>query len=337
MPKISVIIPLYNTRPYVERCITSLLQQSFSDFEAIFVDDASTDGCAAVVRQSARNDARIVLKTHDRNKGPGAARNTGIASARASYVTFVDSDDYVTPDLLDCMIRASDKGHYDIVEIGCQAVDHAGNILWDYIPEPMRVEKLGSDPEDIFLIREWGMTQKLWRRSLFQSDTRFPEGLYWEDIAVVPALTVDARNLVKVDFVGYNYLQHPASITNTRSVKHVLDLFRAFDYFKAHLRKRGILDRFGATLARVVKSRAEYFIGHMRANNRTEKSDMLIRLCQMLVEESLKGVPVVKSFTEEEFRAMVAMAQNNATPIGTGSEQGLGYPLDRAAEDHHGA
>jgi hypothetical protein len=257
----------------------------------------------------------------------------GISTARASYVTFVDSDDYITPDLLDCIFRASDKGHYDIVETGCQAVDHGGNILWDYIPKPMQVEDLSSDPENIFLLREWGMTQKLWRKSLFQSDTPFPEGLYWEDIAIVPVLTVDARNLVKVDFVGYNYLQHPASITNTRSVKHVLDLFRAFDTFKAHLQKRGILNRFAATLANVVESRADYFIRHMRANNRSdpEKSDMLIRLCQMLVAESLKGNPVVKSFTEEEFEGMVAVAKSNVPPIGARHGQQVGQAKDHGA------
>ena len=312
MPQISVIIPLYNTRPFIERCITSLLQQSFSDFEAIFVDDASTDGCAAVVRQSARNDARIILKTHDRNRGPGAARNTGISIARGNYVTFVDSDDYITPDLFDRMIRASDKGHYDVVETGCQFVDHDGNILWDYVPKPMQVEDLNSDPENIFLVEEWGMTQKLWKKSLLQSDILFPEGAYWEDIAVVPSLMVDARTLVKVDFVGYNYLQHSASITNTRSVKHVRDLFRAFEYFKAHLQKRGILDRFGTTLAHLVESRAEYFITHMR-DNRTDpdKSDMLIRLCQILVVESLKGSQVMTSFAEAEFDAMVAKAKGN--------------------------
>lgn len=319
MPKISVIIPLYNTRPFVERCVTSLLQQSFSDFEAIFVDDASTDGCASVVRQSARNDARIILKAHDRNRGPGAARNTGISVARASYVTFVDSDDTITPDLFDRMIRASDKGHYDIVETGCQAVDGAGNILWDYIPEPMKVEDVNADPENIFLVREWGMTQKLWRRSLFQSDAPFPEGVYWEDIAVVPSLIVDASNLVRVDFVGYNYLQHPASITNTRSVKHVRDLFLAFDHFRAHLQKRGTLDRFETTLAHLVQSRAEYFIAHMRDNQvDPEKSDMLIRLCQMLVAESLKGTRAVTSFSAEEFDAVVAQAKTDAIPASIG-------------------
>lgn len=308
MPKVSVVVPLYNARRYVDRCIVSILQQSLSDFEAIFVDDGSTDGSPLVVKQFARNDSRIILKSHEQNRGPGAARNTGVAFSKSSYVTFVDSDDFIAPNLFEIMLQASDYGRFDIVETGCLAIDELEHIEWEYIPEPMQIECLGADPGNIFRMREWGMHQKLWRKSLFQADVRFPEGVYWEDIAVVPSLIVDATSMVKVDFVGYNYVQRSGSITNTRSVKHVLDLFRAFDFFENHLKKRGIVDRYRDTLIRTVETCSRYFVRHMRLNNRSdpESSDRLIRLCEILEAEYLNGKLILEKISDRQFEDIVA-------------------------------
>jgi glycosyltransferase involved in cell wall biosynthesis len=289
MPRISVIVPVYNAYAFIDRCIISIVQQSFSDFEAIFVDDCSEDRSASMVRQFARNDSRITLSVHKKNRGPGAARNTGVAMARGDYVTFVDSDDFIEPNLFENMVEASGAGKFDIVETGCQAVDGKDNILWDYTPSPMKISQLGADPKNMFLIREWGMTQKLWRRSLFQSDVTFPEGVFWEDIAVVPALIVDARSLNRIDYIGYNYLQRSDSITNSRSIKHVQDLFAAFDYFIAHLRKRNLLAQYQGVLSHLIESRVEYFVKHMRSNftNDPQEVDRLVQLCEELAAEYL--------------------------------------------------
>jgi glycosyltransferase involved in cell wall biosynthesis len=244
-----------------------------------------------MVRHFARNDSRVALITHKRNRGPGAARNTGLAVTKGEYVTFVDSDDFIEPNLLEKMVRASEAGKFDIVETGCQAIDDEDNVLWDYTPTPMKISQLGTDPENMFLVREWGVTQKLWKRSLFQSDIAFPEGIFWEDIAVVPALIVDARSLVRVDYIGYNYLQRSGSITNSRSIKHVYDLFAAFDYFIAHLRKRNNLAQYQGALSHLIESRVEYFVKHMLSNfaSEPEQVESLARLCEVLTAEYLAG------------------------------------------------
>ena len=339
MPRISVIVPVYNARPFLDRCIISILQQSLSDFEAIFIDDCSSDGSASLVRQFARNDSRIVLSVHGKNRGPGAARNTGVAMARGDYVTFVDSDDFIEPNLFERMICASDGGKFDIVETGCQAIDHEDNVLWDYTPPSMRIENLGADPDNVFLIREWGVTQKLWRKSLFQGDTTFPEGVFWEDIAVVPALMVDAQSLVRIDFIGYNYLQHSASITNTRSVKHVLDLFRAFDHFISHLRKRNILEQYRGTVSRVIKSSAEYFVNHMRSKNRSnpERADSLIRLCEMLATEYLAGRQIAQYLNDARFEAVLGRATSGGLLTTNSIEDQFGSLIAQATDNQHAA
>src|SRR6185503_7085391 len=134
MPAVSIIIPVFNASSFLDRCIASILDQSFSDFEAIFVDDGSSDQSAQVIRQFARNDSRIVLERHHTNSGPGSARNIGIAKARAKYLTFIDSDDFVDPNLLGTLLEATDGGIFDIVESGCRAIDGNENLLWEYCP-----------------------------------------------------------------------------------------------------------------------------------------------------------------------------------------------------------
>ena len=339
MPRVSVIVPVYNARLYLDRCIISILQQSFSDFEAIFIDDCSTDRSSSIVRQFARNDSRITLNVHGENRGPGAARNTGVAAARGDYVTFVDSDDFIVPNLLERMICASDDGKFDIVETGCQFIDHEDNILWDYTPPSMMIENLAADPDNVFLVREWGVTQKLWRKSLFQNDNPFPEGVFWEDIATVPTLIVNAQSLVRIDFIGYNYLQHSGSITNTRSVKHVLDLFRAFDYFISHLRKRGILEQYRGTVTRVIESCSEYFIDHMRSKSRSnpERADRLIRLCEMLTTEYVAGKQIAQFLNDASFEAVLGGSVSGSLSTANSIENEFGFLIAQAADNRHAA
>lgn len=337
MPRISVIVPVYNSRPYLDRCIVSILQQSFSDFEAIFIDDCSSDGSASLVRQFARNDSRIVLSVHPKNKGPGAARNTGVAMARADYVTFVDSDDFIAPNFFETMMSASEDGKFDIVETGCRAIDKDDNVLWDYTPPPMKIENLGLDTDSVFLVREWGVTQKLWKRALFRNDIKFPEGVFWEDIAVVPTMIVVAQSLARVDFIGYNYLQHTASITNSRSVKHILDLFRAFDYFIAHLRKRNIFEKYHGAVSRIIETSAKYLVNHMRSNNRSnpERADNLILLCEMLAIEYLAGRQIAHYLDDAAFEAVLGRTARRGPSITNSVEDQFGLLIAEAADNRH--
>jgi glycosyltransferase involved in cell wall biosynthesis len=303
MPTISVIVPVYNARSYIDRCITSILEQSFSDFEVIFVDDGSIDRSVQAVKQFARNDSRIMLQEHAVNLGPGAARNTGIAKARARYLTFIDSDDYIDPNLLERLYEASDREFFDIVESGCRAVDDADEILWEYTPIAAEFKNLQSVSDSMLLLKESGMPQKLWKKTLFdENEIRFPEGVFWEDFAVVPILAVCARSLAKIDFVGYNYVQHNQSITNTRSVKHIADLFRAHEYLRTFLIRRGAFDKYGNAFEKSVKNAVLYIVNHMQSRNLSDPdfSEKLVRICRIVADQYLTdntfiaGVPLAR-------------------------------------------
>lgn len=307
MSLISIVIPVYNVRRYIERCVNSVLEQTFGDFEALFIDDASTDGSISAVERFARNDSRVVIAKHERNRGLAAARNTGVASARSEYITFVDSDDFIAPNLLETMVRASEHGRFDIVETGVEAIDEKDGLLWRYEPEAKQIDDLPNHPNAILTIREWGVTQKLWKTSALRGKAVFSEGAFWEDIAVVPSLVADAGSLVKVPFVGYSYLQRSASISNTQSVKHVLDMFRAFERYRRHLIERGTFRSYEPTFTQVVRVGASYQISKIKQTEvgSGRSAAILIELCQVLLDEYLAGRVAMDHLIETQFETVI--------------------------------
>ncbi len=317
MPAVSLIIPVFNVRPYVDRCIISVLEQTFSDFEAIFIDDRGTDGSFSAVERFARNDRRITCLRHPRNRGLAAARNSGVARARADYITFLDSDDFISPNLLETMVAATEEGRFDVVETGCEAIDERDKALWRYEPQAMQID---CKPDSILSIQEWGVTQKLWRKSLFGADIRFPEGAYWEDIAVVPRLIASARNLNKVPFVGYSYLQRTDSISNSASVKHILDMFKAVEAYRLYLAQAGISAAYRETFIKVATGGAEYQAGQIAPRGRvaTARARALTEICRALLADYLDNPAVLAATTEPQLAAaadwLLAMAPADAEP-----------------------
>ena len=112
MPAVSVIIPMYNVRPYIEDCLLSLKRQTFGDFEALCVDDGSTDGTLEAARKAGGDDARFSFLSQA-NAGQSAARNAGIARATGKYVVFLDSDDYYEDRALQMLFERAERDGLD--------------------------------------------------------------------------------------------------------------------------------------------------------------------------------------------------------------------------------
>lgn len=121
VPKVSVIVPVYNTERYLEQCIKSITSQTISEIEIIIVDDGSKDECAILCDSLAKNDERIRV-IHKENSGPGLARNAGIDAANGEYIGFVDSDDYIKPDMYEVLYNAASKTNADLVVSGISFV-----------------------------------------------------------------------------------------------------------------------------------------------------------------------------------------------------------------------
>ena len=118
MPQLSVIVPIYNAEKFLMRCVNSILDQKFKDFELILIDDGSSDASPEICDEIIKNDNRIVV-IHQDNAGVAAARNIGIEIATGNYIAFVDSDDFIEEEMYFSMINIAEKYNCDVVMCDC--------------------------------------------------------------------------------------------------------------------------------------------------------------------------------------------------------------------------
>ena len=118
MPKLSVIVPVYNVKKYLIECLNSILSQTFTDFELILVNDGSTDNCGEICDKYASQDSRVVV-IHKENGGLSSARNSGLEYASGKYITFIDSDDYYTNEHIyeQCITKLEQNNEIDFIQI----------------------------------------------------------------------------------------------------------------------------------------------------------------------------------------------------------------------------
>ena len=215
MPKVSIIVPVYNVEPYLRRCIDSIFAQSFADFELILVDDGSTDACGSICDEYARIDKRVRV-IHQNNHGAASARNTGIENAKGEYLAFCDGDDTVSPMWLERMVKlvAPDK-----LPIGA----HCGDVrrLGQY--KDLQIEIQVDFPrENYYMFNCKGIAGYLWnalyRRVIIQKNNlRFRErkeqGDYNEDLLFALSYVKYIGKIVYTGYADYLYNTHEGSVS----------------------------------------------------------------------------------------------------------------------------
>lgn len=246
---ISICVPVYNVAPYIERCMHSLMQQTYKNIEYIFVDDCSTDNSIALLQAVAygypeRQSAVRVLR-NDRNHGLAYTRRVSIQAAKGDYVLCVDSDDYIEPDTVQQLYEAVNSPDCDIV-IGayvCEKGEERQIVKFSFLTEydslfPALIEnRIGNI---------WG---NLIRRSLFsQPSVRFaPDGQdYMEDRTAMLYLTDAARGFNVIDVPLYHYVQHKDSISNNKTDKHFRGLICYWELADEYLAQHGLTEQYRA-------------------------------------------------------------------------------------------
>lgn len=189
MPKLSIVIPIYNVAPYLNECIDSLLSQTFTDFEAIFVNDGSTDNTLEIVENYAERDRRIRISSQP-NKGVSAARNLALDNAQGEWIAFLDGDDTIDPQWFEKMMRHERDG-VDII--------HADSHYCFNAKRPAN-----SCDYKTFLRDGWSCLNFV-RRSII-GDLRYKEGMrFKEDVIFFTALAMKTNNIALVSESGYHY------------------------------------------------------------------------------------------------------------------------------------
>jgi len=236
-PLISVVVPVYKVESYIDRCIQSLMNQTYENLEIILVDDGSPDRCGEICDTYAQVDARIKV-IHKENGGLSDARNVGIDSMQGEYVTFMDSDDNISPYYIENLYRALEETQADM-SISCFETVF-DNDKPTTIPHPYTEQELElCSPKECMRrilyqnadieISAWG---KLYHRELWK-DIRFPKGKLYEDIPVIPKVICNSSSIAVIRNKDYCYYQRKNSIrSNTFSlrkldaVKHTEDLMK---------------------------------------------------------------------------------------------------------------
>lgn len=215
IPYISVIVPVYNIREWLPRCVRSITAQTFRELELLLVDDGSTDGSGALCEELAREDDRIRV-FHKENGGSSSARNLGIAKAKGMYLGFVDSDDYIEPDMYEKLYRAVSFYQAEIAQIGRDEIDEQGRRLPDICVPPEKEERLESEAflRELLLHRgDCSFCTKLVRRELFDRE-RFPLGVLNEDFHLLVKLLARPLKIVSLPDQAYHVFYRMGS--NTR-------------------------------------------------------------------------------------------------------------------------
>lgn len=181
---ISVVVPIYKVESYLSRCIDSILNQTYDKIQIILVDDGSPDRCGIICDEYARKDRRIQV-IHKDNGGLSDARNAGIEIAKGKYITFIDSDDYVAINYIEELLRAMSIARADMSVVDVEVVNdnkpYFSNAIEGSIRTVSGQEAIKLALRTDFRQSAWG---KLYKREIFDS-VRFPEGMLYEDLAIV--------------------------------------------------------------------------------------------------------------------------------------------------------
>lgn len=228
MAKVSVIVPVYKVEKYLETCVKSLLGQTLTDIEIILVDDGSPDACGQMCDDFAERDPRVKV-IHKENGGLSDARNAGITAATSQYIGFVDSDDYVAPDMYATLYGDITRHGADVAICGLY-----DSYKTKKIPQFAGNERLILDNEEALGLALEGVkfsvnaVNKLYRKSLFD-EVKFPIGKLSEDAFTIPQILARARTVIFDSRPKYFYVHRGESITTSAFKAQDFNVVEAYE------------------------------------------------------------------------------------------------------------
>ena len=251
---ITIIVPVYKVENYLSRCVDSILNQTYKDFELLLVDDGSPDNCGKMCDEYAKKDSRVTV-LHQKNGGLSAARNTGLnlfyEQNKSDYITFVDSDDWLHPRYLEILLNGITKTGARVSVCNHERVTEDGPHQ-NYSD----IEYKTSSPEDFLVNHSWQYnyaTCKLFHKSLFE-DIRFPVGKYFEDTFTTYKVLHKCEKIVYSPKGLYYYFLNNSGITRAPWTTKELVIFDAMQEQLAFYKEKG--------LEKAYEKEFELFVNH---------------------------------------------------------------------------
>lgn len=235
MVKVSVIVPVYNVEKYLPKCLDSLVEQTFINYEVIVINDGSTDKSEQIIIDYQFKYPSIIKYYKKQNGGLSDARNFGIEKSSGSYIMFVDSDDYVSNDMIEKLYNCVAEKESEIAL--CNIIKVASNgkevKISNYNPGTVN---LSQDHKILF--NSPVACNKIYKKTLFDKN-KFDKGKYYEDLRLIPKLYLEAKNIAFIDDFCYYYVDRSNSIMHDVDLKRNFEIVDAIDSIIGFYEKKG--------------------------------------------------------------------------------------------------
>lgn len=236
MPKVSVIVPIYNVEKYLEKCINSLLSQTLEDIQIILVNDGSKDNSGNIAKEYEKNNKNRIIYVEKENGGLSDARNYGLKYATGDFVAFLDSDDYIEKNAYEEMYNKAIEENADYVEC---------DFIWEF-PDKNRVDKqytYKNKKEMLSFVRVVAWNKLIKRQLIIDNNLKFPKGLRYEDVEFTYKLIPFINKFTYVDKPFIHYVQREGSIANVQN-ERTAEIFTVLDNVIEFYKENNIYDEY---------------------------------------------------------------------------------------------
>lgn len=236
MPKVSVIVPIYNVEKYLEKCINSLLSQTLEDIQIILVNDGSKDNSGNIAKEYEKNNKDRVIYVEKENGGLSDARNYGLKYATGDFIAFLDSDDYIEKNAYEEMYNKAIEENADYVEC---------DFIWEF-PNKIRVDKqypYKNKKEMLSFVRVVAWNKLIKRQLITDNNLEFPKGLRYEDVEFTYKLIPFINKFAYVDKPFIHYVQREGSIANVQN-ERTAEIFTVLDNVIEFYKKNNIYEKY---------------------------------------------------------------------------------------------
>lgn len=236
MPKVSVIVPIYNVEKYLEKCINSLLSQTLEDIQIILVNDGSKDNSGNIAKEYEKNNKDRVIYVEKENGGLSDARNYGLKYATGDFIAFLDSDDYIEKNAYEEMYNKAIEENADYVEC---------DFIWEF-PNKIRIDKqypYKNKKEMLSFVRVVAWNKLIKRQLITDNNLEFPKGLRYEDVEFTYKLIPFVNKFAYVNKPFIHYVQREGSIANVQN-ERTAEIFTVLDNVIEFYKKNNIYEKY---------------------------------------------------------------------------------------------
>lgn len=299
MPKISVIIPVYNTEKYVKRCLESVKNQIFKDIEIIVVNDGSIDSSKSVIQEFIDDNKQLnIIYIDKKNGGLSDARNFGIKYATGEYLCFIDSDDYIDINLFSNLEKYINK-KVELIKYKFIRIDENNNEIERSLGPEFDIEdgytafnKLYTNDNYLEVAWLYMYNKEFWEKNNFQ----YPKGRNHEDFALTPLIIIQAKSVVSTNEYGYYYTERKNSITTSndyaKSLQRIDDLIFHYDNMLKQLKDKNIDGNIKKLVYEYYTNTILYRLKDIRKDDRKKYIEIINerRMLKNIIRNDMKSI-----------------------------------------------